>query len=122
MAEGYLRKLVNQKHTIYSAGVKPEPLNQFAIQVMHEIGIDISSHTSNHVDDYLDKGIDLVLTVCDNAKENCPVFPESVRKVHHSFTDPSGAWLEDGMKLNVYRKTRDEIQVYCTQLVVEISS
>ncbi len=122
MAEGFLRKFMKDRDTVYSAGVRPEPVNRYAIQVMDEIGIDISGHTSNHVNEYVDKDLDLVLTVCDNAKESCPVFPKPVRMLHQNFNDPSAAWLEEGEKLDVYRKTRDEIEAYCKALIPEISS
>ena len=122
MAEGFIRKLLLPGDMIYSAGVKPEPINQFAVQVMREVNIDISSHTSNHVDEYIDKPIDLVLTVCDNARENCPVFPKSVKAIHHNFTDPSEAGGTPEEKLDIYRGTRDEIQIYCTLMIKELCS
>ncbi|HIA12722.1 MAG TPA: arsenate reductase ArsC [Flavobacteriales bacterium] len=122
MAEGFLRKFMNNNDTIYSAGVSPEPVNQYAIQVMEEVGIDISGHTSNHVNEFTDSELDVVLTVCDNAYEVCPAFPGSVRKLHHNFIDPSNVEPEDACILNVYRKTRDTIEAYCVELASEISS
>ena len=122
MAEGFLRRSMSDQDTIYSAGVKPEPVNQYAVQVMNEIGIDISDHQSNHVNEFLDKSIDLVLTVCDNAKESCPVFPKTVRVLHHNFTDPANAELDEELKLGIYRKTRNDIETYLKQLIPEIIS
>jgi len=74
MAHGFLESLTDFQ--IFSAGTKPEPVNKYAAEVMKELDINISSNTSNHIDEYLDQDIDLVLTVCDNAKEICPVFPK----------------------------------------------
>ncbi len=94
MAEGLLRhhaQQVEKKVTVYSAGVETHGLNPRAVQAMQAIGIDISHHQSELVDQYLNTGITHVITVCDNAKESCPVFPEQVHTIHHSFPDPAGA-------------------------------
>jgi len=122
MAEGFIRKQLAGDGAVFSAGVKPEPVNQCAVQVMGEIGIDISGHTSNHVNEYLDAQIDVALTVCDNARESCPIFPESVRTIHHNFVDPSKEEPNDEVNLETYRRTRDEIEVYCTSLISELRS
>ena len=89
MAHGFLESLTDFQ--IFSAGTKPEPVNKYAAEVMNELDINISSNTSNHIDEYLDQDIDLVLTVCDNAKEICPVFPKQTYFIHHSFDDPADA-------------------------------
>ena len=75
MAHGFLENL-NDNFKIFSAGTKPEPVNKYAVRVMAELDIDISNYSSNHIDEYLTQEIDLILTVCDNAKEICPVFPK----------------------------------------------
>jgi arsenate reductase len=84
---------------------------------MAEVGIDIASHTSNHVDDYLDENFDLVWTVCDSAREACPVFPGAVRRVHHGFEDPDRAEPSEDELLTVFRRIRDEIGTCCRRLV-----
>ena len=88
-----MQGFLNQKQdlNVYSAGVEVHGVNPRAVQVMAEAGIDISSHTSNHVDEYRDIDFDLIITVCDNAKERCPVFPAKAKKIHHSFPDPAEA-------------------------------
>jgi arsenate reductase (thioredoxin) len=85
IAEGYLRHLAEGKAEIYSAGIETHGVNPKAISIMKEDGIDISNHTSNNVDEY--KNIDFVITVCDNAKENCPYFPTNAKKFHYNFPD-----------------------------------
>ena len=90
MAEGLLVSFLSS-FKIYSAGTKPELVNPFAIKAMALIGIDISNNSSNHVDEYTDIDFDYVFTVCDNAKEICPIFPKAKRMIHHSFFDPADA-------------------------------
>ena len=111
MAHGFLENFQDNL-TILSAGTKPEPLNKYAVKVMHELDIDISNYSSNHIDEYLTQEIDLILTVCDNAKEICPVFPKKTDFIHFSFYDPANAEGTDKEKLIVYRRVRDEINVF----------
>lgn len=113
MAEAWLRHFGASEDRICSAGVKPESVNPKAIAVMLESGIDISRHTSDHVDSYLSENFDFVITVCDNAKEACPVFPGSATIVHHSFEDPAGFEGNEQDVLDGFRKVRDEIRVFC---------
>ena len=89
IAEGYLRHFAGEKAEIYSAGIETHGVNPRAISIMKEDGIDISKHTSNNIDQYYDIEFDFVITVCDNAKENCPVFPTKAKKFHHNFPDPA---------------------------------
>jgi len=110
LAEGLLNALHGEKFQAFSAGTKPSKVNPFAIKALSEIGIDISSHTSKHAKDFLGKPIDIVVTVCDNAKEECPFFPGVKTVIHHSFNDPSAETGSDESKLNAFRKTRDEIK------------
>lgn len=117
MAEGYLQYFAGSRAQVYSAGVAPHGVNPLAIQVMAEDGIDIAHHTSNHADEYTSLPIDFVLTVCDNAREQCPYFPSSAQKVHHSFTDPSHAPESD--QLAQFRIIRDEIKAYSRQFIAE---
>src|SRR5689334_11755461 len=91
IAEGYLRHFAAGKANIYSAGVETHGVNPKAILIMMEDGIDISGHTSNHIDEYRSIPFDLVITVCDSAKERCPYFPTSASTFHHNFPDPAKA-------------------------------
>lgn len=122
MAHGYLQHFADttgrsERTQVYSAGVAPHGVNPLAIQVMAEDGIDISHHTSNHADEYTSLPIDFVITVCDNAREQCPFFPSTAKKVHHSFTDPSHALGEN--KLAQFRVVRDEIKAYSQKFIEE---
>ena len=117
IAEGYLRKFANGKAEIYSAGIETHGVNPRAIAVMKEDGIDISHHTSNHIDEYRNIDFDYVITVCDNAKERCPYFPSSARKFHHNFPDPAKAKGTDEDIMNEFRKVRDMIKAYCKEFV-----
>ena len=111
MAEGYLKSLDSDLE-VFSAGTKPaERVNPFAVEVMNEIGIDISCGIPEHVDKYLDLPFDYVITVCDNAKESCPLFTGKVtNRVHIGFDDPADAVGEREEVLPVYRRVRDEIK------------
>ncbi len=91
ITEGYLRYFTGNKTEIYSAGVEVHGINPRAIETMKEDGIDISYHTSNHLDEYAHIDFDFVITVCDNAKEHCPYFPTNAIKIHQNFPDPAKA-------------------------------
>src|ERR1051325_6981594 len=109
MAEGLLRHLAGDEFESFSAGVTPTTVRQEAIEVLAEIGIDISTHRSKAVDEFLGQEFDFVITVCDNANEQCPVFPGKTKRVHWSFADPASVKGDDEMRLAVFRKVRDEI-------------
>lgn len=111
MAEGILRSL-DPALEVYSAGTRPEKqVNRFAVAVMKEIGIDISTASPKSVDKFINEMFDFVITVCDSAKESCPVFSGKVNKrLHIGFEDPADAEGTDAEILNVYRKVRDEIR------------
>jgi len=117
MAEGYLRKFGNNKLEVYSAGIETHGVNPRAIQVMKEDGVDISRHTSNHVNEYQAIPFDVVITVCDNAKENCPYFPGKVQRFHYDFPDPAKATGTEEEIMNSFRITRDMIRDYCSDFV-----
>ena len=119
MAHGFLDFLSNNC-LIYSAGTKPEPVNKYAVRVMSEIGIDISNNSSNNIDEYLEHSIDLVVTVCDNAKEICPVFPKKTKFIHHSFNDPASAKGNDEEVLKIYREVRDQLENYIKSDLLKI--
>lgn len=89
MAEGFLRHMAGDKFEVFSAGVKPTQVNPLAIKVMAEAGVDISKHRSKSVIEFLGKNFDYVITVCDNTKQTCPVFPGEHEKIHWDLEDPA---------------------------------
>ena len=110
MAEGLLRHDAGDRFEVESAGVEPSRVRPQAIEAMREIGIDISGHRSKSVDEFAGREFDYVITVCDNAKEQCPVFPGKTRRIHWSFDDPAAAEGDEAAKLAVFRRVRDEIR------------
>jgi arsenate reductase len=116
LAEAYLRHFYGDVANIYSAGVETHGVNPRAIQTMLEDGIDISAHTSNHVDEYLDIPFDLILTVCDHASERCPIFPSTAKRIHHNFSDPAKATGSEEEIMAEFRRVREEIKSYCSSL------
>jgi len=110
MAEGLLNALGGDRYEAFSAGTESSEVRPQAIEVMREIGIDISDHTSKNLDLFLDKALDLVVTVCDRAKESCPYFPGEKEVLHKGFEDPSAARGTDEEKKRVFRRVRDEIR------------
>ena len=113
MAEGYLRHFAGHKTDVYSAGIETHGVNPLAIATMKEDGIDITGHTSNNVDEYRNIDFDFVITVCDNAKERCPVFPSHARQFHHNFPDPAKAKGTNEFIAQQFRETRQMIRNYC---------
>ena len=111
MAEGFLKSL-DKGLEVYSAGTKPaEKVNPFAIKAMKEIGIDISNGIPENVEKYLSESFDYVITVCDNAKESCPIFSGKVKiQLHVGFGDPAEATGSEEEVMPVYRRVRDEIR------------
>ena len=119
IAEGYLRYFAKNKANVYSAGIETHGVNPKAIQVMEEDGIDISKHTSNNIDEYMDIPFDFVITVCDNAKENCPYFPTKAQRFHQNFSDPAKATGDLNEIMNEFRRVRDMIKVYSEDFINE---
>lgn len=119
MAEGYLRHFAQNKAVVYSAGIETHGVNPRAILIMAEDGIDISAHTSNHIDEYQYIDFDFVITVCDNAKENCPFFPSKAQKFHFNFPDPAKAQGNETEILTEFRKVRNQIKAYCKSFIKE---
>src|SRR6188472_1740005 len=117
LAEGYLRKFAKDKAEVYSAGIETHGVNPRAVATMKEDGIDISSHTSNNVSEYQDINFDYVITVCDNAQENCPYFPSSAKKFHYNFPDPAKAAGSEEEIMEVFRNVREQIKTYCRNFV-----
>jgi arsenate reductase len=109
MAEGYLRHTAGDQFEALSAGIEPKGLNPLAVEAMQEIGIDISHQRSKDVVSLLGQHIPYVVTVCDNAREHCPIFPRTYKFLHWSFEDPAAAQGSHEEKMAVFRRVRDEI-------------
>jgi arsenate reductase (thioredoxin) len=117
MAEGLLRHDAGDEFDVESAGTQPSSVRLEAIAVMREIGIDISGHRSKHVDEFRDQPFDIVLTVCDHAKETCPIYIGSqAHRLHRSFEDPAAVKGYDEIRLAAFRQTRDQIRNYLAAL------
>ena len=119
IAEGYLRHFAGDKAQIYSAGIETHGVNPKAEQVMAEDHIYLSQHTSNNVEEYISIPFDYVITVCDNANENCPYFPGTMQRFHHNFPDPAKAQGNPEEIMNEFRRVRDMIKVYIKDFVAE---
>lgn len=118
MAEGLLRARGGAAYEVFSAGTEPRVVHPLAIQAMHEIGIDISSHTAKGIEAIAPvPPMDLVVTVCDEAQEACPFFPNARRQVHWGFPDPSQAQGSEEERLAVFRHIRDQIAAKITQFL-----
>ncbi|HTW67965.1 MAG TPA: arsenate reductase ArsC [Bryobacteraceae bacterium] len=112
MAEGLLRHDTGNRFEVFSAGTKPSRVRPEAIAAMRELGIDISQHRSKSVDEFAGQHFDYVITVCDNAKESCPIFPGHATRIHQSFEDPALAQGSETERLAVFRRVRDEMRQY----------
>ena len=110
MAEGLLRHDGGARFEVASAGVAPSHVRPEAVTVMNELGIDISTHRSKSVDEFTGQEFDYVITVCNNANEQCPVFPGNTKRIHWSFADPAAAEGDELQRLSVFRRVRDEIR------------
>lgn len=115
LLHGYLEQLLGDRATVYSAGVEVHGLNPRAVQTMAADGVDISHHTSNHVDEYAAVPFDYVLTVCDHANEVCPVFPSTAKKLHHNFPDPAKAKGSEEEIRAQFDSVRDQVKAYAQQ-------
>ena len=109
MAEGLLRDLADDRFEVASAGVSPTQVRPEAITAMREIGIDVSHHRSKSVDEFAEQEFDYVITVCDNANEQCPMFPGNTKRIHWSFDDPAPVTGDELERLTEFRRVRDEI-------------
>jgi arsenate reductase len=112
MAEGLLRHDAGDGFEVFSAGVKPSCVRPEAVAVMRELGIDLSQHRSKHVDEFSGQEFDYVLTVCDNARENCPIFPGTAVRMHKNFVDPAAADGTESERLALFREVRNQIREY----------
>ncbi len=119
IAEGYLTYFAKGKAKVYSAGIETHGVNPRAIVTMAADGIDISQHTSNHVNEYLHLNFDYVITVCDNAKESCPYFVTKAVKLHYNFPDPAKAKGNEEEILKEFNSVRDLIKTYCEKFIAK---
>ena len=120
MAHGYLEEMLNGQAAVYSAGIETHGLNPGAVAIMAEDDIDISGHTSNHVDEYEGINWDFIITVCDHAKENCPFIPApGARRLHQNFSDPSKVKGTEEEIHSAFLATRNEIRDYVRDFIKE---
>jgi len=115
MAEGLLNYLYGDTYLAYSAGTEPSVVNPYAIQVMAEIGIDISKNRSKSINEFIEQKLDYVITVCDHANETCPFFPGGMKRLHRSFEDPASFKGADADTLSEFRRVRDEIKEWIAE-------
>ncbi|MDD4821946.1 MAG: arsenate reductase ArsC [Bacteroidales bacterium] len=119
IAEGYLRHFAGEKADVYSAGIEVHGVNPRAIATMKEDGIDISTHTSNHIDEYRTIAFNYVITVCDNARERCPFFPTKAVRLHQNFPDPAKAQGSEEEITAEFRRVREMVKQYSKEFVEE---
>jgi arsenate reductase len=112
MAESLLRHDAGERFEVHSAGTRPTVVRPEAIAVMAELGIDLSGHRSKSIDEFAGEAFDYVLTVCDNAKEQCPVYPGHANRIHHAFADPAAEMGSNDERLTAFRRVRGEIRRY----------
>ena len=115
MAEGLLRHDAGERFEVESAGTKPGFVRSEAIAAMREFGIDISGHRSKSVAEFEGQNFDHVITVCDNARESCPLFPGAANRLHHSFDDPAASEGFDEECMSLFRRVRDELREYLAE-------
>ncbi len=118
MAEGLINTLYNDKYIAFSAGTKPSFVNPYVVKVMGEIGIDISHHRSKNIEEFYNQEFDFVITVCDNARKICPIFPGAKKMIHNSFQDPAQSIGSEEHILNIFRKVRDQIKHWLSKLLI----
>ena len=119
LLHGYLEQALGNRATVYSAGVEVHGLNPRAVQTMAADGVDISHHTSNHVDEYGHVPFDYVLTVCDHANEVCPVFPSTAQKLHHNFPDPAKAKGSEEEIMQQFHAVRNQVKSYAAAFATQ---
>jgi arsenate reductase len=115
MAEGLLRHDAGERFEVESAGTKPSAVRPDAIAAMRELGVDISGHRSKSVEEFAGQKFDSVITVCDSARESCPVFFGSARRLHKSFEDPAAVQGSEEERLAAFRRVRDQLRVYLAE-------
>jgi arsenate reductase (thioredoxin) len=122
MAEGLLRRMGADTFEVFSAGTKPSVVRGEAIAAMRESGIDISGHRSKDVAEFSGQPFDYVITVCDDAKESCPVFPAATRRLHWSFPDPAAVQGTEEERLDAFRRIRDALKDRLSEFVKSTST
>lgn len=120
MAEGLLRHDAGHRFDVESAGTKPGIVRPEAIAVMQEAGIDITGHRSKHVDEFEEQKFDYVITVCDNARESCPVYLGAAERIHKRFDDPAAIEGSEDVRLAAFRRVRDELREYLRELAQQL--
>jgi arsenate reductase len=118
MAEGLLRHDAGEVFDVESAGTMPSIVRPEAIAVMKELGIDISGQRSKHADEFNGRTFNYVITVCDNAKESCPLFLGGAKRLHHSFSDPAAVEGSETKRLAAFRTVRDELRPYLREFAI----
>ncbi len=116
IAEGWARHLKSDVIEAYSAGIRPIGVDPRTIKVMAEAGVDISAQTSKHVNEFMGINLDYVVTVCDNARQQCPMFPGRTKQVHKSFDDPYFATGSEEEIMAVFRSVRDQIKAFVEKM------
>ena len=119
MAEGLLRNMAGDRFEVFSAGTHPTSLNPNAVSALADLGIDISSHRSKSADEFRNNSFDYVITVCDNARESCPIFPGAGERIHRSFPDPASAPISD--QPVIFRQVRDSIRTWLELFIAQHS-
>ena len=122
MAEGWARHLKGDVIEAYSAGVNPASLSRRAVRVMADAGVDISGQKSKHIDDVIGIQFDYVVTVCNNAREHCPVFPGRAKRIHKTFEDPSFVQGTKNEIMAAFTKTRDQIRLFIEKMPENLES
>jgi arsenate reductase len=121
MAEGLLRHDAGERFEVKSAGTKPSSVRPEAIAAMDELGIDISGHRSKSVKEFEGQKLDYVITVCDSARESCPVFFGGAERLHHDFEDPAALTGSEEHRLNLFRRVRDELRGYLCEFALTVT-
>jgi arsenate reductase len=122
MAEGLLKHIAGDRFEVHSAGTRPSSVRPEAIAVMGEVGIDISGNRSKHVDEFAGEVFDYVLTVCDNAKESCPIYPGHTNRIHRNFEDPAALSGPEEERLAAFRRIRDQIRAFLLEFPPVVSA
>jgi arsenate reductase (thioredoxin) len=122
MAEGLLRHDAGERFQVESAGTKPSSVRPEAIAVLRELGIDISSHRSKSVQEFAGQNFDYLITVCDSARESCPLFVGTVNRMHHSFEDPAALNGPEEDRLALFRRVRDQLRAYLAEFAQKESA
>ncbi len=117
MAEAFLRHYAKGNADVYSAGLEAHGMNPMAVKVLQMAGLDVSSHYSKTMDEFIGQSFDYILTVCDHARENCPYFPGNAIRIHQSFPDPAKATGTDDQILEQFIKVRNEIDHFCREFI-----